>query len=195
MAVSWRGRIGIRDAKFDRAVIRFELFGYRFQVEPAAPSSPELRAADMRSSTIATQVSLTAKRILIVDDDPVFLKTTGLQLTAAGFRVATAQTSSDAVAVLAEQAADVIVLDLEFPVDTAHRGMGTWDGFQPLSWLRGLPSTRGARFIIVSASDSPATRHRALQLGAVAYFPKPLSPRQLIAAINAVKTDRIRLSF
>ena len=176
-------------------VMKFDLFGFRIQVESAGRSSSEPRAAGAQWSTTANDARPTAKRILIVDDDPVFLKSTALQLTAAGFQVATAQTSSDAVAVLGEQPADVIVLDLQFPVDTAHRGMGTWDGFQPLSWLRSLPSTKGARFIIVSASDSPANRQRAQKLGAVAYFPKPLDHEKLIDAINAVRTDRLRLSL
>ena len=38
------------------------------------------------------------KRVLIVDDDPVFLKATAMKLQSAGFQVATAQEGSEAIA-------------------------------------------------------------------------------------------------
>lgn len=175
----------------NNVVSKFELFGFRIQVESAPPSSLETQAAGARSRN-AIQASSSLKRILIVDDDPVFLKATATQLTSAGFQVATAQKCSEAVAVLGEQPADVILLDLQFPIKQAKPVIGTWSGFQLLYWLRGLPSTKEARFIIVSASDSPANRKRAQQLGASAYFQKPLDHEKLIAAINAM-AERVRL--
>ena len=80
---------------------------------------------------------------------------------------------------------DVVLMDINFPSDPCNGGMGSWDGFQIMYWLRGLPTAKGARFIMVSNSDSAAYRKRAHELGAEAYFQKPLNFDQLFEAVNA----------
>jgi CheY-like chemotaxis protein len=99
--------------------------------------------------------------------------------------VRTATESSEAIAALGEQPADAVLMDIEFQPDVCNGGMGSWDGFQLMTWLRGNPAAKGARFIMVSNSGSPADRQRAQQLGVVAYFQKPLDHVQLFAAVNS----------
>ena len=122
--------------------------------------------------------------MLIVDDDLVFLTATATKLQTAGFQVRTARESSEAIAALAEQPVDAVLMDITFQPDVCNGGMGSWDGFQIMTWLRGSPAAKGARFIVVSNSDSAADRQRALKLGAVAYFQKPLDLAQLLAVVN-----------
>ncbi len=165
--------------------MKIELFGVRVQVDSAAVSAPEGQANGVQPSATPTPATALGKRVLIVDDDPVFLEATAMKLAAAGFQVVTAKESSEAIAALGQEPADAILLDIVFPAGTADGNMGAWDGFQLMYWLRGLPSTKGARFIIVSATDSPANRQRAQQLGAAAYFQKPVDHDKLIAAIEA----------
>ena len=76
-------------------------------------------------------------------------------------------------------------MDINFERHVRNGGMGSWDGFQLMTWLRGNPRARDARFIMVSNSDSAADRHRAQQLGAAAYFHKPLDCDRLLAVVNA----------
>jgi len=123
--------------------------------------------------------------VLVVDDDPVFLRVTASKLQSAGFQVMTAKESSEAIAALGEQSADAVLMDITFQPDVCNGGMGSWDGFQLMTWLRGNPAARGARFIMVSNSNSASDRQRAQQLGAVAYFQKPLDYDGLFAAVNA----------
>ena len=166
-------------------MIKFKVFGFGGGETPT-PASPLPAAAvpAAPSDTESTQTNVQGKRVLIVDDDPVFLKATAMGLQSAGFHVTTATESSEAIAVLGEQPADAIVIDINFQPDVGHGGMGSWDGFQLMSWLRGNPGASGARFIIVSNSDSAANRQRAQQCGAVAYFQKPLDHARLVAALN-----------
>jgi len=166
-------------------MIKFKVFGFG-SGETAAPASPapEQAVPADPSESEGTQASLQGKRVLIVDDDPVFLKATAMQLQSAGLQVRTATESSEAIAALGEQPADAVVVDINFEPDVGHGGMGSWDGFQLISWLRGNPAATGARFIVVSNSDSAADRQHAQQLGAVAYFQKPLDLARLLAAVN-----------
>ena len=166
-------------------MIKFKLFGFDSSEKTTPAPPPEAAVQEDSSFTDATQANVQGKRVLIVDDDRVFLTTTTTKLQSAGFQVRTAREASEAIAALGEQPADAILMDITFQPDVCNGGMGSWDGFQIMSWLRGSPSARGARFIVVSNSDSAADRQRAQQLGAVAYFQKPLDHDQLLAAVNA----------
>ncbi|MEI9865127.1 MAG: response regulator [Limisphaerales bacterium] len=67
-----------------------------------------------------------AKRILIVDDNEVILKTVSLKLQGAGYKVVTALDGAEAVAAVRREAPDLILLDISFPPDV---GGVEWDGF------------------------------------------------------------------
>ncbi len=168
-----------------QSMIKFKVFGFG-RSEKTTPGSPPPEAAvpAAPSDTEGTQANVQGKRVLIVDDDLVFLTATTMKLQTAGFQVRTAREGSEAIAALGEHPADVVLMDIAFQPDVCNGGMGSWDGFQIMSWLRGNPATRGARFIMVSNSDSAADRQRALQLGAVAYFQKPVDHDRLLAALN-----------
>ena len=166
-------------------MIKFKVFGFG-STEKTTPASPPAEAAvpAAPSDTEGTEANVQGKRVLIVDDDPVFLQATAMKLQTAGFQVRTAREGAEAIAALGEEPADVILMDIAFEPDVCHGGMGSWDGFQIMSWLRGNPAAQGARFIMVSNSDSASDRQRAQQLGAVAYFQKPVDHDRLLAAVN-----------
>lgn len=165
-------------------MIKFKLFGFNKESEKAGrPAEPE--DAGTSVSFEGGQNNPNGKRVLIVDDDAVFLRATAMKFQAAGLQVATARESSEAIAALSETPADAILMDIEFPPDVCNGGMGSWDGFQLMTWLRGMPTARGARFFMVSNSDSPEKRKRARDQGAMGYFTKPLNHEQLLAAVNA----------
>ncbi len=166
-------------------MIKFRLFGLGNERNAATPEKTEQPAQGAVAPTEATQACRNGKRVLIVDDDAVFVKATSMKLNSAGFDVATARDGSEAISNLAENPAQAILMDITFAADVCNGGMGSWDGFQIMSWLRGLPASKGARFIVVSNSDTDAYRKRAQSLGAVAYFQKPLDFERLIAIVNA----------
>jgi two-component system, chemotaxis family, sensor histidine kinase and response regulator PixL len=165
-------------------MIKFKLFGFDSSEKTTPAPPPEAAMQQDSPSLDGTQANVEGKRVLIVDDDLVFLTATRTKLQSAGFQVRTAREASEAIAALGEQPVDAILMDIAFQPDVCNGGMGSWDGFQIMSWLRGSPSAKGARFIMVSNSGSASDRQRALQLGAVAYFQKPLDHDQLLAVVN-----------
>jgi two-component system sensor histidine kinase ChiS len=165
-------------------MIKFKLFGFASQ-DGTLPASAPKEVADGTSSLDETQSNPQGKRVLIVDDDLVFLRVTAAKLKSAGFRVRMARESGEAIAALSDEPVDSVLMDITFPPDVCNGGMGSWDGFQLMTWMRGLPAARGARFIMVSSSDAASDRQRAAQVGAVAYFHKPLDYDRLFAVVNA----------
>jgi DNA-binding response OmpR family regulator len=166
-------------------MIKFKFFGFANSESKMPAPSPGADVQEPTSFSDGTQTNVQGKRVLIVDDDPIFLKATAMKLQSAGFQVRTATEGSEAIAALGEEPADAVLMDIDFQPDVCNGGMGSWDGFQIMTWLRGNPAAKGARFIMVSNSDSVANRQRARQLGAVAYFQKPLDHDRLLAAVNA----------
>jgi CheY-like chemotaxis protein len=164
-------------------VSRFSLFGLGRRKKTSKISLQGAPCPDLDAST-AVKGSLSGTRVLIVDDDAVFVKAAATKLKAAGCDVWTAKEGSEAIALLGERPVDVVLMDLDFPPDVPHGGIGSWDGFRLLSWLRCLPCSDGTRFIIVSVSDSPRHRLRARQAGAVAYLQKPVNYSELLAAVK-----------
>jgi CheY-like chemotaxis protein len=168
----------------EQHMIKLRLFGFNQQDTKAAARAPADQNTESPSSTPEPPENANGKRVLIVDDDPMFLKATERSLRSTGFQVRTATDASGAIAAVGETSVDAVVMDISFPADVANGGMGSWDGFQIMYWLRGLPGTKGARFVMVSGSDTPANRKRAKDLGAVAYLQKPVNHEQLFEAMR-----------
>ena len=165
-------------------MIKFKVFGFGND----APSGSAAVAAEEAPSPVSVnepQDNPLGKKVVIVDDDPVFSTATAMKLRSAGFHVRTTREPAQAIAALGELRADAVLMDIELPPDVCNGGMGSWDGFQLMNWLRGLPTAKGVRFIMVSNSGSPAHRQRAQQMGAVAYLQKPVDHEKLFALLNA----------
>jgi CheY-like chemotaxis protein len=127
---------------------------------------------------------MTPKKILVVDDNAVVLKTTSMKLTAAGYNVVTAEDGAGAVSAARKERPDLILLDISFPPDVGSGGGVAWDGFVIMSWLRRLDDSKSIPIIVISGSDPAKFRDRALAAGAVCYFHKPFNNDELLAAIR-----------
>ncbi len=135
----------------------------------------QVAGAELPEVSVLAAKDTSRRRVLIVDDDKVVRQALTNALNKSGFDVCAAVDCSEALALIGARAPDYVLLDLNFPPDIAAGGMAHWDGFQLLNWMRGLENARNARFIIVSAADSPALRKRAKTLGAVGFLPKPVN--------------------
>ena len=114
--------------------------------------------------------------LLLVDDDRQLLTLLADYLQAAGFRISTATNATQMRQVLAQQAIDLIVLDLMLP------------GEDGLSLCRDLRS-RGSVHIpvlMLTARAEEADRIVGLEMGADDYLTKPFASRELLARIRAV---------
>jgi DNA-binding response OmpR family regulator len=110
--------------------------------------------------------------VLIVDDDVNLSRLLRTILRSSGYRVLTASSGEDALALLAEEPVDLVVLDLRMP------GM---DGRTVYREMR----SRNIEAPVMIASAFGA-RAAQLELGAQAAIEKPFDPDRLVAAVRRV---------
>ena len=121
------------------------------------------------------------KKILVVDDNEIILKTISLKLQGAGYRILTALDGAEAVAATRKESPDLILLDINFP---PYVGGVPWDGFRVMEWFRRLDNAKTIPVIIITGSDDPKFKERATAGGAVAFFSKPIDHDDLLKVIR-----------
>ena len=124
------------------------------------------------------------KKILVVDDSFVVLKTMSMKLTANGYDVVTAEDGSGAVSAVRKEKPDLILLDLSFPPDVAHGGGVAWDGFLIMNWLRRLEEAKNIPIVVITGGEPEKYKDRALAAGAVNFFHKPINNDELLTVIR-----------
>ena len=122
------------------------------------------------------------KKILVVDDNEIILKTTSMKLQSAGYQVFTALDGSEGVAAVRRVKPDLVLLDITFPPDAS--GM-SWDGFRIMDWLHRVDETKKIPIIVISGVVEEKNKQRAAAAGAVAFFPKPVNFDEMIKVIRA----------
>ncbi len=143
-----------------------------------------------------------AKKILVVDDNRVILHTLKLALQPKGYQVLTAPGGAETLSTLRREKPDLILLDLNFPPDTANIGGPFQDGFFIIEWLRRTPEAETIPIIIISSTDPAQYMDRATAAGVVACFHKPIDYDKLLEVIHATlgeetggKTSEVPTSF
>ena len=126
---------------------------------------------------------MSRKKILVVDDNQVILRTMSMKLTSEGYDVVTAEDGSEAVSAVRRERPDLILLDISFPPDVAHGGGLAWDGFLIMQWLRRLDEGKDIPIIVITGGDPVKYKDRALAAGAVSFFHKPIDNDELLAIV------------
>ena len=122
------------------------------------------------------------KKILVVDDNEVILKTVSLKLQGCGYQIITALDGSEAVAAARKETPDLILLDINFPPEVA--GV-PWDGFRIMDWFHRLDPAKKIPIIIITGLEDMKNKERATSSGAVAFFHKPINHDDLLKVIRA----------
>jgi two-component system KDP operon response regulator KdpE len=122
----------------------------------------------------------TLGRLLIVDDETQIVRALTPALSAAGFSVTTAESGEAALAVLAGEGAEVVILDL---------GLPDMDGKDVIQRIREWSE---APVIVLSARDLESEKIAALDLGADDFVNKPVGVGELLARIRAAMRGRER---
>ena len=115
-----------------------------------------------------------ARKILVVDDDPKTVSLVKLYLESDGHKVLCAYDGLEALRLAREERPNLIVLDLMLP------GM---DGLQVCRTLR---TESDVPVIMLTAKTTEGDKLTGLELGADDYLTKPFSPRELAARIKVV---------
>ena len=114
------------------------------------------------------------KRILIVDDEEMIVRTVKAYLDREGFKTYTAHDGEEALRSFDEKGPDLIVLDLMLPKVSG------------IEVTRSIRSKSSVPINMLTAKAAEADRVVGLELGADDYVVKPFSPRELVARIRAV---------
>jgi adenylate cyclase len=125
---------------------------------------------------LAPSRSAEAGRILVVDDNASNRELLERRLLHEGHRVITAGSGKNALAVLAEGAVDLILLDLLMP---------DMNGIEMLEQLKRDERLHGIPVIMISGLSENEAVIRCIEAGAEDYLPKPVNPVLLRARINA----------
>jgi len=129
-------------------------------------------------------VTTSKKKILVVDDNAIIVKTLAFKLKSAGFDVLTAEDGGEAVSTTRREKPDLILLDLSFPPDVGHGGGVPWDGFLIMNWIRRMDEAQHIPIIIITGGDPIQYEKKCIDAGAVAFFHKPLDHDGLVSAIK-----------
>ena len=122
------------------------------------------------------------KKILVIDDNEIILKTTSMKLQSAGYHVVTALDGAEGVAAVRKEKPDLVLLDIAFPLDV---GSVAWDGFRIMEWLHRVDETKKIPIIIISGVVEEKNKQRATASGAVAFFSKPVNFDELLKVVRA----------
>jgi len=119
-------------------------------------------------------------RLLLVDDEPQILRALTPALTAGGFEVEAVTTGEAAIAAMAADPCDAMILDL---------GLPDIDGKDVIRRIREWSE---APIIVLSARDLEQEKIDALDLGADDFVNKPVGVGELLARIRASLRGRER---
>lgn len=113
-------------------------------------------------------------RILVVDDEPRYVRLMEANLISEGYQVLKAYDGQSAVEMVAEKQPDLVLLDVMMP------GL---NGFAACERIRVFSTVP---IIMVTAKGEEQDRVRGLDVGADDYIVKPFSATELLARVRAV---------
>ena len=117
-----------------------------------------------------------SKRILVVEDQEDNRRILRDLLTSADYEMTEAVDGEQALAAVAKQRPDLILMDIQMPV---------LDGYEATRRIKADPALKDVPIIVVTSyASSGGDEARARAAGCDDFVPKPFSPRQLLAKIR-----------
>jgi DNA-binding response OmpR family regulator len=120
-------------------------------------------------------------RVLVVDDEPRYVRAIQVNLEASGYEVLAARNGQTAIELAASEAPDLILLDIRMP------GL---DGYEVCRRIREFSAVP---IIMLTAMAEDADKVKGLDIGADDYVTKPFSADELLARVRSA-LRRVELS-
>ena len=117
------------------------------------------------------------KKILIADDEPNIVTALEFLLERAGYEVRTAVNGDEALAAIAQDPPDLVLLDIMMPVKS---------GYEVCKRIRDQPEWGKVKVVMLSAKGRDAEVTKGLAMGADLYVTKPFSTRELLSQIRTL---------
>jgi two-component system cell cycle response regulator DivK len=116
-----------------------------------------------------------SNRILVVEDQEDNRRIVRDLLTTTDYEVTEAENGEEALAAVAKQRPDLILMDIQLPV---------MDGYEATRRIKADPALRAIPIIAVTSYALSGDEEKARAAGCDDFVPKPYSPRQLLAKIR-----------
>jgi len=120
---------------------------------------------------------MTPQRIMLVDNEEGLCRMMEAVLRDQGYQVKSFTRPVQAVAEFSAGDYDLIISDIKMP---------EMDGLEVLRGIRSNREIAGTPVIMLTAKGDETDRIVGLELGADDYIPKPFSPREVVARVQAV---------
>ena len=118
---------------------------------------------------------MTAKRILLIDDESSILAVARIGLKRAGWSVLTAASGKEGITKAQAEQPDAIVLDVMMP---------EMDGLETLKQLQDNPQVQHIPVIFLTAKVQQSDRRRFYASGIKGFITKPFDPTTLASQIS-----------
>ena len=115
------------------------------------------------------------KSILVVDDTRSMRKMVAAVLQGAGYDVAEAEDSVEALALAKSRVFDLVVTDHNMP---------RMDGVTLVRELRQLPNYDPVALIVLSTEASPELKQKGREAGATGWMNKPFDPQRMLDIVG-----------
>jgi two-component system cell cycle response regulator DivK len=116
-----------------------------------------------------------SKRILVVEDQPDSRQIIRDMLTPTGYEITEAENGEQALAAIAKQRPELILMDIQMPI---------LDGYEAMRRIRTDPALSSIPIIAVTSFTPSGEEKKARAAGCDDFVPKPYSPRELLAKIR-----------
>ena len=113
-------------------------------------------------------------RILVVDDEPLYVRLLKVNLEQEGYQIITASDGVEALELVSQNMPDLIILDVVMP---------RLDGITTMQRIRQFSNIP---IILLTALGEEQDRVKGLNIGADDYVVKPFSATELVARVRAV---------
>jgi two-component system, NtrC family, sensor kinase len=114
-------------------------------------------------------------KILVVDDSRSNLLLLGDILSNSGYSVVSADSGVQALNMLADEAPDLVLLDIEMP---------QMDGYETCRRIKQNEASRVVPVIFLSSLQNPNDKVKGFEAGAVDYVTKPFQEKELLARVE-----------
>jgi two-component system KDP operon response regulator KdpE len=116
---------------------------------------------------------MNSSKIMVVDDDPQIRRVLRTALVAQGYEAIDARNGEEALDMMKEQRADLVILDVNMP------------GMNGLETCRAMRSFTEVPIVMLTVRDAETDKVEALDAGADDYVTKPFGSPELLARIRA----------
>ena len=117
------------------------------------------------------------KRVLIAEDEESIVASLEFLMQRAGFQTCVARDGTTALALLADFAPDLVLLDIMLPGRS---------GFDVCARIRADPKLRATRVLMLSARGANADEARGMAAGADDYLTKPFATQELVSRVRTL---------